>query len=94
MPGSIAQLVDVSIGGHDQAIMLRGASAKAPVLLFLEGGPGGTGIGRMRNSGTDLEQKFMVATWDQRGTGKSYRGPGTVRDLDGGPDGQGHPRGR
>ena len=72
VPGSIAQLVDVSIGGHDQAIMLRGASAKAPVLLFLEGGPGGTGIGRIRNSGTDLEQKFMVATWDQRGTGKSY----------------------
>ena len=71
-PGSIAQLVDVSIGGHDQAVMLRGASARAPVLLFLEGGPGGTGIGRMRNSGTDLERKFMVATWDQRGTGKSY----------------------
>ena len=71
-PGSIAQLVDVSIGGHDQAVMLRGASAKAPVLLFLEGGPGGTGIGRVRNSGTDLEQKFVVATWDQRGTGKSY----------------------
>ena len=72
VPGSIAQLVDISIGGHDQALMLRGASAKAPVLLFLEGGPGGTGIGRIRNSGTDLEQKFMVATWDQRGTGKSY----------------------
>jgi pimeloyl-ACP methyl ester carboxylesterase len=69
--GSIAELVDVRIGGHDQAIMLRG-SAEAPVLLYLEGGPGGTGIGRIRNAGEDLEQGFVVATWDQRGTGKSY----------------------
>jgi proline iminopeptidase len=71
--GSIAEIVDVPIGGHDQAIMLRGVSAQAPVLLFLEGGPGGTGIGRIRNSGEDLEQHFVVATWDQRGTGKSYQ---------------------
>lgn len=72
VPGSIAELVDVPIGGHDQSIMLRGASTEAPVLLYLEGGPGGTGIGRIRNSGDDLEQSFVVATWDQRGTGKSY----------------------
>lgn len=70
--GSIAEIVDVRIGGHDQAIMLRGVSAKAPVLLYLEGGPGGTGLGRVRNSGDDLEQGFVVATWDQRGAGKSY----------------------
>jgi proline iminopeptidase len=70
--GSIAELVDVAIGGHDQAIMLRGVSTEAPVLLFLEGGPGGTALGRMRNSGEELEQNFVVATWDQRGTGKSY----------------------
>jgi proline iminopeptidase len=73
VPGSIAEIIDVPIGGHDQAIMLRGVTAQAPVLLFLEGGPGGTGIGRIRNSGEDLEQHFVVATWDQRGTGKSYK---------------------
>jgi proline iminopeptidase len=72
VPGSIAELVEVPIGGHEQSIMLRGVSADAPVLLYLEGGPGGTGIGRIRNSGEDLEQSFVVATWDQRGTGKSY----------------------
>lgn len=70
--GSIAELVDVPIGGHNQAIMLRGVSSEAPVLLFLEGGPGGTGIGRIRNSGENLEEDFVVAVWDQRGTGKSY----------------------
>lgn len=72
VPGSTAQLVEVPIGGHDQAITLRGDSSKAPVLLFLEGGPGGTGIGRVRSSGDELEQTFVVATWDQRGTGKPY----------------------
>ncbi len=72
VPGSISELVDVPIGGHGQSIMLRGVSPDAPVLLYLEGGPGGTGIGRIRNSGEDLEQSFVVATWDQRGTGKSY----------------------
>lgn len=70
--GSVAEIVDVPIGGHNQAMLLRGASSDAPVLLFLEGGPGGTGIGRIRNSGQDLEKDFVVAVWDQRGTGKSY----------------------
>ena len=63
--GSIAELVDVPIGGHDQSIMLRGTSAEAPVLLFLEGGPGGTGIGRIRNAGEALEQDFVVAVRDR-----------------------------
>ena len=70
--GSITELVDVRINGHDQSLLIRGASADAPVLLFLEGGPGGTGIGRIRNAGDALEQDFVVAVWDQRGTGKSY----------------------
>ena len=71
LAGSIAQLVSVPIGGHDQAIMLRGNDVDAPVLLFLEGGPGGTALGSMRYAGQGLEKHFVVATWDQRGTGKS-----------------------
>jgi pimeloyl-ACP methyl ester carboxylesterase len=71
LPGSIAELTAVPIGGHDQWIMLRGQSIDAPVLLFLEGGPGGTALGSMRYAGEPLEEHFTVATWDQRGTGKS-----------------------
>jgi proline iminopeptidase len=52
--------------------MIRGDSVDAPVLLYLAGGPGGTDIGAMRLFGADLEQDFVVATWDQRGAGKSY----------------------
>ncbi len=51
--------------------MLRGASVDSPVLLFLEGGPGGTAVGSMRIAGEPLETSFVVATWDQRGTGRS-----------------------
>lgn len=70
-PGSIAELTTVGIGGHEQSIMLRGQDRDAPVLLFLEGGPGGSALGAMRASGAGLEEDFVVATWDQRGTGKS-----------------------
>jgi len=69
--GSIAELTTVEIGGHDQAILLRGRDASSPVLLFLEGGPGGTALGAMHYAGRGLEEHFVVATWDQRGTGKS-----------------------
>ncbi len=71
VPGSIAEITELEIGGHDQAIMLRGRDASSPVLLFLEGGPGGTALGAMHYSGGGLEENFVVATWDQRGTGKS-----------------------
>jgi proline iminopeptidase len=72
VPGSIAELTTAAIGGHDQALMIRGRSTSLPVLLHLAGGPGGTDVGAMRLD-TGLEERFVVATWDQRGTGKSYR---------------------
>jgi pimeloyl-ACP methyl ester carboxylesterase len=71
LAGSIAELTTARIGGHDQALMIRGADVDNPVLLHLAGGPGGTDIGAMRLD-TGLEQRFVVVTWDQRGAGKSY----------------------
>jgi proline iminopeptidase len=71
LAGSVAELTNVRIGGHDQALMIRGRSTQSPVLLHLAGGPGGTDIGAMRLD-VGLEQNFVVVTWDQRGTGKSY----------------------
>lgn len=69
--GSIAELSTVPIGGHDQALMIRGRDIDNPVLLYLAGGPGGTDIGAIR-SDVSLEQHFTVVVWEQRGAGKSY----------------------
>jgi len=85
LPGSVAELTRVKINGHSLAMMIRGASIANPVLLFLAGGPGGTEIGSMRRHGRALEQSFVVATFDQRGTGKSYDSldPVSTLTLDG-----------
>jgi len=71
LAGSVAELTTVTIGGHDQMMMIRGRSVDNPVLLYLTGGPGGTDIGAIRADVT-LEQGFTVVAWDQRGAGKSY----------------------
>lgn len=71
LPGSVAELATIPIGGHDQSVMIRGRSTDSPVILYLAGGPGGTDLGAMR-ADVGLEQRFVVATWDQRGVGKSY----------------------
>ncbi|MFJ6001684.1 alpha/beta fold hydrolase [Arthrobacter sp. NPDC092385] len=70
--GSIAELTTVETGGKDLGLMLRGVDVEKPVLLFLAGGPGGSELGAMRNHLQQLEEYFVVATLDQRGTGTSY----------------------
>jgi proline iminopeptidase len=72
LPGSVAELTTVALGGHEQGVMIRGVRDDAPVLLWLAGGPGGSDIGAMRLAGERLEQAFVVVTWDQRGSGTSY----------------------
>ncbi|WP_139003362.1 alpha/beta fold hydrolase [Arthrobacter crystallopoietes] len=72
VPGSIAELTTVETGGQDLGLMLRGVSTRNPVILFLAGGPGGSELGAMRNHLSGLEETFVVATLDQRGTGTSY----------------------
>jgi proline iminopeptidase len=80
LPGSIAELITVPIGGHDQALTIRGRSIENPVLLYLAGGPGGTDLGAMR-ADAGLEQYFVVVTWEQRGSGKSYSALDPVETL-------------
>ncbi|MCU0314030.1 MAG: alpha/beta hydrolase [Solirubrobacteraceae bacterium] len=72
LAGSIAELTRVEIGGHDLALMLRGRSTGSPVALFLAGGPGGSELGAMRLHLEALERDVVMATFDQRGAGKSY----------------------
>ncbi|MEL6555136.1 MAG: alpha/beta hydrolase [Cyanobacteria bacterium J06621_11] len=70
--GSIASLEAVQTGGHKQWIMLRGKNKDNPVLLYLSGGPGQSDLSYSRVLFEDLTNDFVVVSWDERGTGKSY----------------------
>lgn len=72
LPGSVASLEKVKLGGVEQWITVRGKSATNPVLLFLSGGPGGTELAWFRHQNAALEDNFVVVIWEQRGAGKSY----------------------
>lgn len=85
VPGSIAALTTVRLRGKDQSIMIRGFSSRNPVLLYLNGGPGQSGLPFTRVILNDLSKDFVVVDWDQRGTGKSYAAfePASTFTLDG-----------
>ncbi len=73
VPGSIASLERVRLGGVLQSLVIRGCSVANPVLLYLHGGPGTSELGMLRTYNMpSLEQRFTVAVWDQRGAAKSY----------------------
>lgn len=72
LPGSIASLEKVNLNGSDQWLSIRGQDTKAPVLLFLAGGPGGSQLATARYALGELEKYFVVVNWDQPGSGKSF----------------------
>jgi proline iminopeptidase len=72
VPGGIAELTTVELGGRQQAVSIRAANPDNPVLLYLSGGPGQSDMGFARALLEPLTQDFVVVVWDQRGTGRSY----------------------
>lgn len=53
-------------------LQTRGTDRRAPVLLWLHGGPGAPERPLFRYFNGELEEHFVVAYWDQRGAGLSY----------------------
>ena len=72
VPGSIAELATVRLGGTDQAVMIRAANPDKPVLLYLSGGPGQSDVALSRVLAAPWTSDFVFVDWDQRGNGKSY----------------------
>ncbi|MGE3977334.1 MAG: alpha/beta fold hydrolase, partial [Nitrospira sp.] len=72
VPGSIAAMETVSIGGIPQQLWFRGIDTHNPALLILHGGPGVSEAALYRYFNSELEQHFLVVNWEQRGTGRSF----------------------
>ena len=70
--GGIAEVATVRLGGSDQTVMIRAADPEKPVLLYLSGGPGQSDLAYARVLLEPLTADFVVAVWDQRGSGRSY----------------------
>lgn len=71
LPNSITELKQVKLNGTNQWILIRGYDRTKPVLLFVHGGPGSPEL-PMLTENAELEKRFVVVNWDQRGAGKSY----------------------
>ncbi|MDY0349712.1 MAG: alpha/beta hydrolase [Desulfobulbaceae bacterium] len=72
IPGSIAVMETVTIGGVPQSIWFRGTSTANPPLILLHGGPGISESALFRHYNSILEQHFLVVYWEQRGAGRSF----------------------
>ena len=83
IPGSIAAIETVTLGGVEQTVTLRGVDTSNPVLLFLHGGPGvpSSPWVSWNNFQAELEANFVVVHWDQRGAGKSFSEDLTPEDM-------------
>lgn len=72
-PHAIATLEQIELGGDPQWILIRGKDIRAPVVLFLHGGPGMPAMYLAYDFQRPLEEDFVVVHWDRLGAGKSYR---------------------
>lgn len=72
IPGSIAVMETLPIGGIPQSVWLRGISQSNPALILLHGGPGASESALFRHYNSELEQHFLVIYWEQRGAGRSF----------------------
>jgi pimeloyl-ACP methyl ester carboxylesterase len=72
LPGSIAEIGYLRLGGLEQWVMIRGESVANPLLILLHGGPGFPEMRLFRTFNAPLEKSFTVVYWEQRGTDKSF----------------------
>lgn len=75
-PAGIDEERFVEIGGIRQWVVIRGEDRSNPILLYVDGGPGGatSAFGALRS----WEKAFTVVQWDQRGAGKTRTESGPI----------------
>ncbi len=68
----IEETIYVRSNGADMPVYLRGRVGSGIVILVVHGGPGGNGLEyRAGKYSEEIEKKYGVAYWDQRGQGMS-----------------------
>lgn len=82
-PDGIQETYTASIGGIEQWINVRGASAGNPLILFVHGGPSSPSMPSLWQFQRPIEDYFTVAHFDQRGAGKTHRlvDPDSIADT-------------
>ncbi len=65
----IDERIAVPIGGIQQWLSFKGANDKAPVFLFLHGGPGNSAMDYADKFTGALQKHFVCVQWDQRESG-------------------------
>lgn len=72
-PANLTESFYVRNDGADMPVHMRGNIASEVVILVVHGGPGGSGLEYRPGKWTaDLEEKYAMAYWDQRGQGMSH----------------------
>lgn len=71
-PGALDYAEYLSVDGAELYLHVRGADSRAPIMLWLHGGPGGAERPLFRYYNSALENHFIVVYWDQRGAGRSF----------------------
>ena len=72
IPRSVATMTDATIGGVTQRLWFRSLDALNPPVILLHGGPGTSEAALFRHFNADLENRFLMVYWEQRGTGRWY----------------------
>jgi proline iminopeptidase len=71
---SVNFLEKLNINNSNQWVLIKGKNIDAPLLIHVQAGPGLPMISEANEmeKHLHLEDKFLVAYWDQRGCGKSF----------------------
>ncbi len=71
-PNGVQETFEVTLGGARQAVNVRGADRKNPVLIFVHGGPAAVEMPIAWSFQRPWEDYFTVVQYDQRGAGRSF----------------------
>lgn len=77
----VADSAQVDVGNARVHVEVHGDDAKAPLIVWLHGGPGGAARPLFRLFNGELERHLLVAYYDQRGAGRSFDPQAPVERL-------------